>query len=481
MKSKKLIALIMSATMVISAGAMFAACGNNDDKDDGKNPGGEVTNPPVDGGEENQFVADTNNYYAVGNGLGDLSKNNWNASSDVLPFTKDADVTDENVYTITLTMYAGDAFKILCDTTKGWSGEQVNYYSLAATEYFSTNNDNNIICNVGYDGVYTFTLKTYPLRTEGKFALTVVQDSTVEAYVPDYDMSVMINSRNIKMVDKSGVWTADFTVKATDLVNDEAGSEVTGDAAKYAVVYVHNAGKGGAGDSTKDFCDVTLDKVSVDIEGVTVNVNLLEAGFYNVTYKQEDGSVTIKKVTDKWHIVVGGKLEVDENLDLTYSGDTGLWTGRVTLSEGASITLKNIGDGATDADVTVATLGAGTWVMKYNPETQKVDYESRESFYLTGSIYGWGDGPKNGTALKLTETSEGIYEIDVDWTTQSSNVSIKVIKGNFLDGVVDNAWFGGDSANEDVDNDGNYVRAPGKYHITFNTAGNVITITEITD
>ena len=114
MKAKKWIALIMSAAMVMGTAALFTAC----DPDKGENgPGtsqGGNEGGNEQGGEDN-FVADDNNYYAVGSGKGTLKANGWNPKNDNIPLIKDTTVTDENVYTIRLEMYAGDAFKICMD------------------------------------------------------------------------------------------------------------------------------------------------------------------------------------------------------------------------------------------------------------------------------------------------------------------------------------------------------------------------------
>lgn len=484
MKAKKLVALIMSGAMLVGTAAMFAAC-NNDDE------GGTVTPPtdpvdPVDPVDPSDFVEDTNTYYAVGasNGeQGTLYNQGWNATSDTIKFTKDTTVTNENKYTLQLTMYAGDAFKILCDTTKGWSGEQVNQYSLAENEYFKKDIE-NIELSVGYDGIYTFTLITHPEKNMGKYELSVVQDETIAKLRVPYDMQVLGDfSRNAtKMVKGSGTWTVDFDIQAKHLIRNATGAKVE-EGGAYAAVYIYNAGDGVNDEDSKVFYDTNtaLKNGSIISDGETITANLLEAGHYTVTFTEQDGSVVIKKITDKWHFVLGDAVNAeDSGYDLIYSGDTGLWTGSVTLTAETTLKLKNLGDDTAD-EVTIGTLAAGPWVVKYDPIKKEVKYESRNSYYLTGSLYGWGEGPVNGTAVKLTATSEeGVYETDVDWTDKTGTIQIKVIKANFLNGVVDGGWYGAVDGQE-KDNDGNLLCQPGKYHITFTTNGNVITVTPITE
>ena len=63
--------------------------------------------------KSDEFVEDTNSYYLIGTGSGDMLKANWdhaNAEAN-LTMTKE-DVAGANVYSITLTMYAGDMFQI---------------------------------------------------------------------------------------------------------------------------------------------------------------------------------------------------------------------------------------------------------------------------------------------------------------------------------------------------------------------------------
>ncbi len=143
------------------------------------------------------FEADETQYYLIGAGAGDMGKANWdhaNAAAN-LAFTKE-DVANANVFSITITMYAGDMFQICHDGS--WDG-QVGIGYVAGAEYcdgvnFYDNNeytaadkkvaqvkdaDGNVIFigsdeyNKGYetwnvkladgqDGVYKITYTTYP-------------------------------------------------------------------------------------------------------------------------------------------------------------------------------------------------------------------------------------------------------------------------------------------------------------------------------
>ncbi|MBQ8429494.1 MAG: InlB B-repeat-containing protein, partial [Clostridia bacterium] len=60
---------------------------------------------------ENVYVEDTAAWYFIGAGSGDMSATNWNHEEGLF-MTKDKTITDANVYTIEITMYAGDQFQI---------------------------------------------------------------------------------------------------------------------------------------------------------------------------------------------------------------------------------------------------------------------------------------------------------------------------------------------------------------------------------
>ena len=148
--------------------------------------------------KSDEYVADANEYYLIGTGAGDMKVSNWNHENSManLMMTKDTTITDKNVYKITITMYAGDRFQICFGGD--WNGQQgigifagceyadgVNPYN--NTEYTAADkkyaevkdaegnvvfiggdeNKNesikwNAILAEGQDGVYEFTLTTYP-------------------------------------------------------------------------------------------------------------------------------------------------------------------------------------------------------------------------------------------------------------------------------------------------------------------------------
>lgn len=146
--------------------------------------------------KSDEYVADENTYYLVGTGAGDMQKSGWNiAGVEELTFAKQ-DVAGANVYKITIKMYAGDGFQVCYGGT--WDGQQgigimpgaeyvdgVNKYDGATYtaadkkvanvkdaegnvifEGFDEYNKEFTVWNIflaeGQDGIYEFTLTTYP-------------------------------------------------------------------------------------------------------------------------------------------------------------------------------------------------------------------------------------------------------------------------------------------------------------------------------
>lgn len=131
-----------------------------------------------------------------------------------------------------------------------------------------------------------------------------------------------------------------------------------------------------------------------------------------------------------------------------------------------------------NTEVTVGDLAAGTWVVKYDPETQTVKYDTKNNYYLVGTYTGdsdWASSVTNGHALKLTKNSEtGLWEVTVDWTDKTDEFLLfkVIVNANSIEGGGE--WKGHWWENQhpdthdqsDRDDDGNFKVAPGKYLIT---------------
>ena len=132
------------------------------------------------------FVADETAYYLIGDGRGDLSVSNWDHGAsmgeDSLCF-KNANIPGANVFTTTITMYAGDRFQICHDGV--WDGQvgigvmegaQLNeagdyafvvddhgitIFEAPKNEYHADYRAWDVTLAEGQDGVYKFTYTTY--------------------------------------------------------------------------------------------------------------------------------------------------------------------------------------------------------------------------------------------------------------------------------------------------------------------------------
>ena len=148
----------------------------------------------------NDFVADNLQYYLVGDGVGDLSVSNWdhNASmnSDALNFKND-NVPGANVFSTTITMYAGDRFQICHDGL--WDGQvgighmagaELNEAGDHATvkdefgivvfeapknEYHADFKQWDITLAEGQDGIYQFTYTTYEDPTQNVLTWKLIE------------------------------------------------------------------------------------------------------------------------------------------------------------------------------------------------------------------------------------------------------------------------------------------------------------------
>lgn len=316
MKSKKIVALVMSAAMVIGSASMLAAC---KPKDPGSNPG--------------NFVPDNETYHCAGESAGPdaaLYNQGWSASeagaTEKVTFVKDTAKENENVFTLEMKMYAGDQFKIVKGTTAwSWSltvsafvgAEEDDTYSYVVKNdedqvVFRGQNDGNggynICLNEGMDGIYEFTLKTNPGATEfaDQYQISYkLKQKTDKLKIP-YDMQVWGDINNFgagadkhEMTNKDGVWSTVIDVTAADLKRYSNGKVDAEDAPEgeetkaYAAVYIVNDGDGENEGDPMEFVDDSLTKATVTAWGDEIEVNLLPVGQYSVTFNQEDGTVTI--------------------------------------------------------------------------------------------------------------------------------------------------------------------------------------------
>ena len=185
--------------------------------------------------KSDEYVEDTTSYYLIGAGAGDMGLANWdhtNAAAN-LTMTKQ-DVEKANVYSITLTMYAGDMFQICHDGS--WDGQVgiglmvgaeycdgVNFYDNAtytaadkkvaqvknaAGEVVFIGSDEynkgfevwNIKLAEGMDGKYKITYTTYP----NAGAYNTIEFELVEKIEP------MTVTNDMYIIGTHNEWNSDF-------------------------------------------------------------------------------------------------------------------------------------------------------------------------------------------------------------------------------------------------------------------------------
>lgn len=279
--------------------------------------------------KSDEYVEDTNSYYLIGTGSGDMLKANWdhvNAEAN-LTMTKE-DVAGANVYSIVLTMYAGDMFQICFGGN--WDGQVgigliegaeycdgVNFYDnmtytaadkkvaqvknadgevvfIGSDEYNKSYEVWNAKLAEGMDGKYKITYTTYPnAGAYNKITFELIEK--IEPMTVTHSMHFVgeFNSWNasdenadfhMKEADDKATWSGFVTVTAEDLAADgtvefkvvnqigqswyspDGNNIVLNEAGVYAVKYTVDGNKV---EIAK--CDYYLVGTFVDGEGKAVN------------------------------------------------------------------------------------------------------------------------------------------------------------------------------------------------------------------
>lgn len=306
------------------------------------------------------YVEDTNEYYLIGTGAGDMKVSGWDhaVSGANLKLVKDTSITNKNVYKITITMYAGDRFQICYGS---WDGQQgigifagaeyadgVNPYD--NTEYTAAdkkyaevkdadgnvvfiggdenNNDSvkwNAILAEGQDGRYEFTLTTYP----GDGAYNTVEWKLVEK------LDAQEVTHDMYLYGTMNEWNnADETFK---LNASEDGSTFTGfitiTTDMYADWTVEQS-------PNQELCAAfkVINHISgsdYGVDGGMDNIFLTE-GTYCVQYVKETNMVTVQKLE---YYVVGTFKDADGNA-VNFSVKVGATPAMTVVDGVATVTFE---------------------------------------------------------------------------------------------------------------------------------------------
>ena len=444
MKGKKIAALVLTCAMAATATAALAACGPT----------------------EPEFKEDTRIWYAVGQDTkGTMNPGTWDPKT-ILPeatFVRDESVTDANVFTLTLDIYAGSvgtgkSFKFLYKTSadevvaddlelwnrqigmqeiQGIEGEREStVWKLNGETVFTTADDNGAFNNIalakGQEGKYKFTLKTFPEKGNNeKPEITVERVQKIEVshdmylfgdingYGYDngglgYPMTEVISGDNIS-------WTTSLEITEEDLhwtANKTYVAEPTeADEVKYAAVQVYNNilkdGKHATytlADS-KDYPVVIYDPNYAPAypAGTGMDFNLLPVGKSTISYDQKTNAVTIVAGTHDMYFI-GNFNEwkrADENYKLTEKD--GVWTGHITVTEANTELQLFNALASSDSEAFIPptgsgnlTLQPGTYAFKftYDKETgNKVEWEKCD-YYVVGTFVDADNNVVNFGSLK---------------------------------------------------------------------------------
>ena len=485
MKAKKLLALLLSGAMALTIGVM-AACDNGGKTPSGNNPGGENPGGENPGGEtpggENpggnyDYTLDNTEYYLVGTGVGDLKQNNWSNSNHVLAMERDEEA-DHNVFKKTIEMYAGDAFQICHDDS--WAGQMGITFMYGVEEGEVKDEDgnvifvgggdygNDIILQMGYDGVYTFSLHTFP-DGEKQAYITYTKDADVAAFLDMYVVSDMndFGSKQQKYkashMEKNGsIWKYILTITEQDVCRNKKGEKVAD--GEYAAVAVWNDVENADGEH-----DITFDDTRDFFFMYGDAYNLLKAGVYTLKYNADEDILTIKDSALELYFV-GSFNDGTASAEYKLTEDAeGNWSGYLKLEEAAQVSLYNKYSDSSYQVNGGEPLAAGEYVIKFITEEEQAVYEEF-AYFLAGGFDDvfWGIGE---TSPKLTwDEAKKVYTVNLYDITA---LEFKVVYGTVLGGVKD--WHGvGADGNDNV-----VISVEGDYTITYNPTTKAVTVTEI--
>ena len=379
--------------------------------------------------KSDDHVEDETSYYLIGAGSGDMGKANWdhaNAAAN-LTMTKE-DVEKANVYSITITMYAGDMFQICYGG--GWDGQVgiglvkgaeycdgVNFYDnntytaadkkvaqvkneagevvfIGSDEYNKGFEVWNVKLAEGMDGVYKITYTTYPnSKAYNQITFELVekleaQEVTHEMYLIGSFNGWTASDAEYKMTESSDkkTWTASLKVTEDMYVQYDDMD------APAAAFKVYNGINGAY--LSPDGNNICLTKgtyiITFTVEGELVAIEQVsDAAYYIVgTFVDENGALvnfTIKEGVTPQLTVVDGIASIDfTTLDVSAIGDYNWMQNDVAGSImaikvvfGSEAGVENcygIGEDSNKGDKNIHFTEMGTYHIEFNIETQEITY-----------------------------------------------------------------------------------------------------------
>lgn len=525
MKAKKLLALLLTGAMAAALGTFAIACNNGGGGEPGGEGGGGGTGGEGTGGgggSTADYTLDETEYYLVGTGAGDLKQNAWSNTNHILKLVRDEEA-DHNVFTITISMYADDAFQIIHDDS--WDGQMgISFMQGAVEEGDKTvvkDAEDNVIfygggmmsvditLSKGYDAKYTFSLHTYPDGEQDPYItyekvddLKALSDMYVVGDFNDFGFNQKVFDKS-HMTKNGDIWRYSLEVTEDDLKYDETGAAGN----EYTMIGVMN----NVEDDNGIKAVYTSEDYGTALHGDD-EYNLVPAGIYTITYNGADNSVTIKAGANDIYFIGsmnGWNTDMGDEWKLTEDLATGIWSGYLTITEDdyavedevqrdyATVKLYNKLGGASDTwlspDGNNIELTAGEYAFTYNPETKEVKYEQCAYFIVGSFTNAQGEADDDncnfklnaGSSIKLNATqTANVYSADYNYPNVSAQYdwvapgvfALKVVYGTTIAGVKPNtAWYGGGAEG----NDNVLIPEAGEYTVTFNAETHAITVAPV--
>jgi len=279
--------------------------------------------------KSDQYVADTNEYYLIGSGAGDMKVSNWDHTNSManLMMTKDTSITNANVYKITITMYAGDRFQICfggdwngqqgigyipgCEYADGINPNDNTQYTAADKKYAEVKDENgnvvfiggdeynkesyvwNVILAEGQDGRYEFTLTTYPAN----MGYNTIEWKLVEK------VDAQEETHNMQIIGSNNEWGTDGN--GIQMNKSEDGSSWLGFITVTPEMYVQYDGMETPAAAVKVFNMINSGYYSPDGNNIC-----LTEGTYAIKYTVDGDKVEVQKLE---YYVVGTFKDADGN------------------------------------------------------------------------------------------------------------------------------------------------------------------------
>ena len=371
--------------------------------------------------KSDEYVEDTNSYYLIGTGSGDMLKANWdhvNAEAN-LTMTKE-DVAGANVYSITLTMYAGDMFQICFGGN--WDG-QVGIGLIEGAEY----------C----DGINFYDNMTYT-AADKKVAQVKNADGEV-VFIGSDEYNKGYEVWNAKLAEgMDGKYKITYTTypnaSAYNKITFELIEKIEPMTVTHSMHFVGEFNSWNASDENTDFHMNEADDKATWSGFVTVTAEDLAA----------DGDVQFKVVNQigqGWYSPDGENIILDE---------AGVYAVKYTV-EGNKVEIAKC-----------EYYLVGTFV---DGEGKAVNFAVKDGVTPSLTV---ADGVATGTLVATDVTAMGDYTWIAD-QDKPGVFAIKVVYGSEL-GVAN--WYGDETNGGD-----NWYVAAGTYTVSFNIEAETVTIT----